>query len=85
MMAIYYIGVLGPLGRRELAELSELCAVKPRAEEHTASQLVRSALTKSFTLHSVVSGAVPVWVSPRTLMPEGTVQCAIGRDHKALG
>ena len=36
-------------------------------------------------LHSVVSGAVPVWVSPRTLMPEGTVQCAIGRDHKVLG
>jgi hypothetical protein len=29
-------------------------------------------------LHSVVSGAVPVWVSPRTLMPEGTVQSAIG-------
>ena len=23
-------------------------------------------------LHSVVSGAVPVWVSPRTLVPDGT-------------
>jgi hypothetical protein len=27
---------------------------------------------------SVVSGAVPVWASPRALMPEG----AVGRDHK---
>jgi hypothetical protein len=33
----------------------------------------RAATPHDRVRRSVVSGAVPVWVSPRTLMPDGTV------------